>query len=61
MRFDIICEANGIEHRLNKPNYSWTKGQFNRMDRTIRDATVKCLHYDSYNQLRTHLADFIPA
>ena len=21
MRFDMICEANGIEHRLTKPNH----------------------------------------
>ena len=27
MRFDIICEANGIEHRLTKPNHPWTNGQ----------------------------------
>ena len=24
MRFDMICEANGIEHRLTKPNHPWT-------------------------------------
>ena len=27
MRFDMICEANGIEHRLTKPNHPWTNGQ----------------------------------
>lgn len=26
MRFDMICEANEIEHRLTKPNYPWTNG-----------------------------------
>lgn len=26
MRFDLICEANGIEHRLTKPNHPWTNG-----------------------------------
>jgi hypothetical protein len=25
MRFDMICEANGIEHRLTKPNHPWTR------------------------------------
>jgi len=29
------------------------------MNRTIKEATVKRLHYDSHDQLRTHLADFI--
>jgi transposase InsO family protein len=23
----MICEANGIEHRLTKPNHPWTNGQ----------------------------------
>ncbi len=27
MRFDMICEANNIEHRLTKPNHPWTNGQ----------------------------------
>lgn len=26
MRFDMICDANGIEHRLTKPNHPWTNG-----------------------------------
>ncbi len=38
--FDMICEANGIEHRLTKPNHPWTNGQVERMNRTIKDATV---------------------
>lgn len=31
------------------------------MNRTIKKATVKCFHYESNDQLRTHLADFITA
>ena len=61
MRFDMICEANGIEHRLTKPNHPWTNGQVERMNRTIKDATVKRYHYDSHEQLRTHLSDFLDA
>lgn len=61
MRFDLICEANEIEHRLTKPNHPWTNGQVERMNRTIKDATVKRYHYESHNQLRTHLADFLDA
>lgn len=61
MRFDMICEANGIEHRLTKPNHPWTNGQVERMNPTIKDATVKRFHYDSHYQLRTHLTDFIHA
>jgi len=61
MRFDMICEANGIEHRLTKPNHPRTNGQVERMNRTIKDATVKRYHYDSHEQLRSHLADFLNA
>jgi transposase InsO family protein len=61
MRFDMICAANQIEHRLTKPNHPWTNGQVERMNRTIKDATVKRFHYDSHDQLRTHLADFMAA
>jgi transposase InsO family protein len=61
MRFDIICEANAIEHRLTKPNHPWTNGQVERMNRTIKDATVKRYHDDGHEQLRTHLTDFMDA
>ena len=75
MRFDMICQANGIEHRLTKPNHPWSSkdqktirgivfprdGQVERMNRTIKEATVKRYHYDSHDQLRAHLADFIAA
>jgi len=56
LRHDLRCEANGIEHRLTNPNHPWTNGQVERMNRTVKDATVKRFHYDSYDQLRTHLA-----
>ncbi len=61
MRFDMICEANGIEHRLTKPNHPWTNGQVERMNRTIKEATVKRFHSKSPDQLRTHLANFMAA
>ena len=61
MRFDIICEVNDIEHRLTKPNHPWTNGQVERMNRTIKEATVKRFHYENHDQLRTHLADFMAA
>src|SRR4028118_1923951 len=54
-RFDMICEANGIEHRLTKPNHPWTNGQVERMNRTIKDATTKRYHYEEHEQLRRHL------
>ena len=59
--FSRVCREHGIEHRLTKPNHPWTNGQVERMNRTIKDATVKRFHYDSHDQLRTHLADFLAA
>jgi len=31
------------------------------MNRTIKDATVKRFYYESHDQLRQHLADFVAA
>jgi transposase InsO family protein len=59
--FDRVCEENGIEHRLTKVNHPWTNGQLERMNRTIKDATVKRYHYDTHDQLRAHLALFLDA
>lgn len=59
--FDRTCARHGIEHRLTKPNHPWTNGQVERMNRTIKDATVKRYHYVSHGQLRRHLSDFITA
>ena len=43
--FDRVCDENGIGHRLTRINHPRTSGQ---MKRTIREATVKCFHYDDY-------------
>ncbi len=59
--FGNTCKAHGIDHRLTKPNHPWTNGQVERMNRTIKDATVKRYHYDSHDQLRTHIGDFVSA
>ena len=36
-------------------------GQVERMNRTIKEATVKRYHYDSHAQLERHLNDFVDA
>jgi transposase InsO family protein len=59
--FDRVCDENGIEHRLTKVKHPWTNGQVERMNRTIKEATVKRYHYDSHGQLEAHLNDFINA
>ena len=59
--FDMLCAANGIEHRLTKPNHPWTNGQVEPMNRTLKDATVKRYHYATHAQLREHLHAFLMA
>lgn len=45
MRFDMICEVQGIAHRLTEQKHPWTNGHVERMNRTIKDATFKaCIH-----------------
>jgi transposase-like protein len=59
--FDRVCLENKIEHRLTKVNHPWTNGQVERMNRTIKEATVKKYYYQNHEQLRNHLHDFINA
>ena len=39
--FDRACREHGVDHRLTKPNHPWANGQVERMNRTIKDTTVK--------------------
>ena len=50
--FDRVCRENGIEHRLTKVRHPWTNGQVERMNRTIKEATVKRFHDDDHGQRR---------
>lgn len=59
--FDRVCEENSIEHRLTKVSHPWTNGQVERMNRTIKDATVKKYYYKSHKQLKEHLYSFVMA
>ena len=49
--FEMACAQNDIDHRLTKPKHPWTNGQVERMNRTIKEATVKRYHYDDHEQL----------
>jgi transposase InsO family protein len=59
--FDMRCRENGIEHCLTKIKHLGTNGQVERMNHTIKEATVKRFHYDSHLQLEKHLTELISA
>jgi Integrase core domain len=53
--FDRVRDEHGIEHRPTKVNHPWTDGRVERMNRTLRDATVERYHHGSHDQPRAHL------
>jgi IS30 family transposase len=59
--FARVCHDHGIDHRLTKPNHPWTNGQVERMNRTLKEATVKRYHDSSHQALKDHLYTFLNA
>ncbi len=59
--FELACAKADIDHRLTKPFHPWTNGQVERMNRTLKDATVRSYHYQTHDKLRAHLAAFVGA
>jgi len=59
--FERVCCEHDIEHRLTKPNHPWTNGQVERMNRTLKEATIRRYHYASHHDLEDHLAAFLDA
>jgi hypothetical protein len=46
---------------LDKAPHPWTNGQIERMNRTIKDATVRTYHYENHAQLRDQVTAFLNA
>ena len=59
--FDRVCNENGIEHKLTKPYHPWTNGQAERMNRTVKEATIKAFHYPDRESLKAHVLAFVSA
>ena len=59
--FDRVCKEHGIEHKLTKPYHPWTNGQAERMNRTVKDATIKAFHYPDLEALKAHVLAFVRA
>ena len=47
--------------RITKPNHSWANGQVERMNRTLKEATVNRYHYGTHAQLKEHVQAFLMA
>jgi hypothetical protein len=56
--FDRVCHEHGIHHRLTKTNHPWTNGQVERMNRTLKEATVRKYYYQTHQHLKEHLQTF---
>lgn len=59
--FNRVGRMHGVAHRLTQPNHPWTNRQVERMNRTLKEATVKRYHYGSHAELREHLKAFLLA
>ena len=59
--FERVCGEHGIEHKLTKPYHPWTNGQAERMNRTVKGATVKAFHYPDLEALQAHVLAFVTA
>ena len=59
--FEYACALLDIDHRLTKPRHPWTSGQVERMNRTLKEATVSRYFYETHEQLSAHLDVFVTA
>jgi transposase InsO family protein len=59
--FDRVCDEHGITHKLTKPYHPWTNGQAERMNRTVKEATIKAFHYPDLEALKVHVLAFVTA
>lgn len=59
--FERVCNEHQIEHRKTKIKHPWTNGQVERMNRTLKEATVNNFHYASHDELKQHLHAYMMA
>lgn len=57
--FTQKCMDKGIKHKLTKFFSPQTNGQVERMNKTLKDATIKMFHYDTVEQFKVNLHDFL--
>lgn len=57
--FTKKCMNMGTKHKLTHFFSPQTNGQVERMNKTIKDATIKMFQYQSIHQFKTNLQDFL--
>lgn len=57
--FDIACIKGHIDHRLTAPSTPKTNGMVERVNRTIKNATIKALTYKDETELKADLDKFL--
>jgi transposase InsO family protein/DNA-binding transcriptional regulator YiaG len=58
-KFDIECKADEIEHRLTAPYTPQTNGMVERVNGTIKNATIKTEDYDNIDDVKKDLNKFL--
>jgi transposase InsO family protein len=56
---DEICTKENIEHRLTKPFTPKTNGMVERLNKTIKENTIKLHQYENLEQMQADLGQFI--
>jgi transposase-like protein len=59
--FERVCQENDIEHRKTQVKHPWTNGQVERMNRTLKEATVQTFYYATHHELKEHLHSYLMA
>ncbi|SSC09702.1 DDE-type integrase/transposase/recombinase [thiotrophic endosymbiont of Bathymodiolus puteoserpentis (Logatchev)] len=58
-KFDKLCSRSEIEHRLTQPVTPKTNGMVERVNGTIKNATVKAITYQNIDEMKQDLNKFL--